>query len=177
MPRVAERHDGQVVICWTHLQEADVVIDVPTDDARPHAVAVPELDVDGARGLGSCRRIALTRGGDDVRVREDVAVGGDHEARSLRHVCSRERVLGTEDREERNDARSALTVDRRRVEIVARKRLRLRVLVDRVVGGCRGARREEHRPRGLLRIHPAGCLRDDERRGRAQNGADHRNDG
>ena len=37
------------------LQDADVVEDVPADDARLDPVAVPELDVDGLAGSGVSR--------------------------------------------------------------------------------------------------------------------------
>src|SRR6185312_11001828 len=141
---VAEGDDGQVMIGRPNLQKADIVVDVPADDARLGAVAVPELDEDGARRLGRRGRIAFAGRRDHMGVREDVAVGGDDEAGALRRVGGREAVVRPEERNERDHARGALAVDLSWVEIVARKRLRFGVLVDRIVRRGRRARGREN---------------------------------
>ena len=121
-----------------------------------HAVAVPELDEDGACRLGRRGRIAFAGRRDHVRVREDVAVGGDDEAGALRRVGGREAVVRAEEGDERDDAGRALAVDRGGVEIVARKRLCFGVLVDRVVRRRRRARgREDDGPRRALSSDPS----------------------
>jgi len=69
-----------------------------------------------------------------VRVGEDVTVRGDDEAGALGRVRRRDGVVRAEQGQERDDAGGALSVDRGGIEVVARKRLRLCVLVDRVCG-------------------------------------------
>ena len=178
MRGVPERNDSQVVVGRIDLEEPDVVVDVPADDARAHPVAVPELDENGVRRLRGRGRIALAGRRDHVRVREDVAVRGDHEAGALGRIGRGDGVVRAEEGENRDDAGGALPVDRFGIEVVPRKRLGLGVLVDRV-RGRRGAPRrgQDDGARRTVATDPTRRLGDDESRGRAQKGADHRNDG
>jgi hypothetical protein len=164
------------MVARVDLEEPDVVIDVPPDDARPHPVAVPELDEDGVRRLRSRSRV-LTGRRDHVRVGEDVALRGDDEAGALSRVRCRDGVVRAKEGQDRDDAGGALPVDRGRIEVVARKGLGRCVLVDRIRGRCASRSGQDDGPRRAVIAHPAGRLRDDERRGRAQKGADQRNDG
>ena len=167
--RVPERHHRQVTIGRVDLEEPDVVVDVPPDDARPHPVAVAELDEDSVRRLRSRRRVALAGRRDHVRVGEDVAVRGDDEAGALSRVRCCDGVVRAEEREDRDDARGSLPVDRGGIEVVARKRLGLCLLVDRVRRrrvAARGGQNDG--ARWALIADPARRLGDDERRGRAQ---------
>jgi hypothetical protein len=175
---VPERNHRQGVVGRVDLEEPDVVVDVPADDARAHPVAFPELDENCVCRLRGRRRVALAGRRDHVRVREDVTVRGDHEAGALGGIGRGDGVVRAEKGENRDDAGGALPVDRFGIEVVPRKRLGLGVLVDRV-RGRRGAPRrgQGDRPRRTVATDPTRRLGDDESRGRAQKGADHRNDG
>jgi hypothetical protein len=176
--RIPERHSREVVVARVDLEEPDVVVDVPPDDLRAYPVAVPELDEDGVRCLRRRRRVALAGRRDHVRVGEDVAVRGDDEAGALGRVRCRDGVVRAEEGQDRDDACGALPVDRCGIEVVAWKRLCLRILVDRVRGRRGAARSGQHDgTRRAVVADPARRLGDHERRGRAQKGADHRNDG
>src|SRR6185295_17494709 len=76
--RIAELHDGELLAF--DLDDGDVGALVDTDDLRRIFAAVGHAHRD------------FVRVGDDVRVREDVAVGADDEARAfalaLRHVTA-----------------------------------------------------------------------------------------
>ena len=83
------------------LDQPDIVVDIPADHLRAHAIAVLELDEQliGGRNLA----VALSRVRDHVRVREDVALRRDDESGSLR-LLSRLAIAAV-DREDRHDPR------------------------------------------------------------------------
>ena len=150
------------------LHQGHVVEDIPADDSRCNPVAVLKLDVDAA---GAVHRAPLTRVGDHVRVREDVAVLRDDEARALRQLSiAAGAVLG----EDRDHAVRAARVDPARVEAVAGERLRGRP--DGRWGGriTDGNRRGAKDSRSRTGADPAGRLANRERRDAAYNGTDER---
>src|SRR6266511_301595 len=101
--------------------QADVVVDVPAYDLGRDPVDIVELHVQVVGGPDGRIRAGIR---DHVRVREDVALRRDHEARTLRllgRIDSR-----AEDGEDGDDAGRALCVDLRRIEALADQRLRSR---------------------------------------------------
>jgi hypothetical protein len=64
-----------------HLDQADVVVDVPAHDLRRDAITVLELDEQLVGGRDPAAPVARVR--DHVGVREDVALRRDDEARAL----------------------------------------------------------------------------------------------
>ena len=115
--RITEWDGRQPMTTWIDLDQPDVVVDVPAHDRRRNAVAVAELDEEVGRRLDRAGAdLAGVR--DHMRVREDVALRRDDEARSLRPFHGVRRGIA-EEGEDRDDPRRATCEDARGIEAVA----------------------------------------------------------
>ena len=117
--RIAERHGIETMAGGTDLDQPDVVIDVPADDAGRNPVPVLELDVELVGGGDLSAPFACVR--DHVGVRKDVALRRDDEARPLGFLSRLAAVAG--DRVDRDDPRCPQSVDLAWVEAVAHEGL------------------------------------------------------
>ena len=164
--RVAERNRRECMSAGRHVQEGDVVVDVPADDVGLGTVSVLEPDEDPAR-LGRPRRVACV--GDHVGARQDVATLRDDEPGALGPV----RVGLVEEREDGDDAHRARGVDPGRVEAVAEQRAGAGG--DGLVGtGAELARIPGQQDRGPGAVQEPRHLRREQRERTAEDGGDKR---
>ena len=102
--------------------QADVIEEIPADEVRLDAITIGELDIEM---LSSVNARALAGVRDHVRIRQDVALRGDDEARSLR-LRGRGGGRIAEIGENRHDPGRPLRENLLRVETLARQRTGVR---------------------------------------------------
>ena len=170
---ISERHGVELVIGGIDLDQPNVVVDVPPNDLRRDPIPVLELDEQLVGGRDLAATFARVR--DHVRVREDVALRRDDEARAL--CLLRGRALAAVDGVDGDHSRRARAVDPARIEAISHKWLRIRRDGGLGRGDGLGNRRRLDDDRLLRPVRePTGGFPDHEDRNAADHGGNDRDD-